>query len=134
MQNAGRRRPGSREWGIFYRLGLDGISLFMVLLTALLLPLIGARLVELHPRPASAAFYAMLLALTTGVVGVFVALDMFLFYVFWEMMLIPMYFLIGIWGGQGADLRGGQVLPLHRGRLAADAGRDPVPVLPASRR
>src|SRR5690606_29918851 len=45
-------------------------------------------------------YYSMLLALTTGVVGVFVAMDMFLFYVFWEMMLIPMYFLIGVWGGQ----------------------------------
>jgi NADH-quinone oxidoreductase subunit M len=87
------------EWGIFYRLGLDGISLFMLLLTALLLPLsiLGSWT---YIRENQRVFYAMLLALTTGVVGVFVALDMFLFYVFWEMMLIPMYFLIGIWGGK----------------------------------
>jgi NADH-quinone oxidoreductase subunit M len=87
------------EWGIHYRLGMDGISLFMVLLTTLLLPLmvLGSWT---YIRERQRGFYASLLALTTGVVGVFVALDMFLFYVFWEMMLIPMYFLIGLWGGK----------------------------------
>lgn len=87
------------DWGIYYRLGLDGISLFMVMLTALLLPLmvLGSWTYITERQPL---FYAMLLALTTGVVGVFVATDLFLFYVFWEMMLIPMYFLIGIWGGR----------------------------------
>ncbi|HEX7239164.1 MAG TPA: NADH-quinone oxidoreductase subunit M [Longimicrobiaceae bacterium] len=87
------------EWGIHYRLGMDGISLFMVLLTTLLLPLmvLGSWT---YIRERQRWFYAMLLALTSGVVGVFVALDMFLFYVFWEIMLIPMYFLIGIWGGK----------------------------------
>ena len=87
------------DWGITYRLGLDGISLFMVLLTTLLLPLmvLGSWT---YIREGQRGFYASLLALTTGVVGVFVALDMFLFYVFWEMMLIPMYFLIGVWGGR----------------------------------
>jgi NADH-quinone oxidoreductase subunit M len=88
-----------REWGIAYRVGLDGISLFMVLLTTFLLPLavLGSwTYITTREKP----YYAMLLSLTTGVVGVFVALDMFLFYVFWEMMLIPMYFLIGVWGGK----------------------------------
>jgi len=87
------------DWGIHYRIGLDGISLFMVLLTTLLLPLmvLGSWT---YIRERRRGFYASLLALTSGVVGVFVALDMFLFYVFWEMMLIPMYFLIGIWGGK----------------------------------
>ena len=91
--------PWIREWGIHYSLGLDGISLFMVMLTALLLPLmvLGSwTYIQTRER----VYYAMLLALTTGVVGVFVALDMFLFYVFWEIMLIPMYFLIGVWGGK----------------------------------
>ena len=91
--------PWIEAWGIFYRVGLDGISLFMVLLTTLLLPLsvLGSwSYIQSRERP----YYAMLLALTAGVVGVFVALDMFLFYVFWEMMLIPMYFLIGVWGGK----------------------------------
>jgi NADH-quinone oxidoreductase subunit M len=91
--------PWMPEWGIYYRVGLDGISLFMVMLTALLLPLmiLGSwTYIQTRER----VYYSMLLALTTGVVGVFVALDMFLFYVFWEMMLIPMYFLIGVWGGK----------------------------------
>ena len=87
------------QWGIRYQVGLDGISLFMVLLTTLLLPLmvLGSWT---YIRVGKRGFYASLLALTAGVVGVFVALDMFLFYVFWEVMLIPMYFMIGIWGGK----------------------------------
>lgn len=87
------------DWGIRYQVGLDGISLFMVLLTTFLLPLmvLGSWT---YIRDRKRGFYAALLALTTGVVGVFVALDMFVFYVFWEIMLIPMYFLIGIWGGK----------------------------------
>lgn len=91
--------PWMSDWGVYYRVGLDGISLFMVLLTALLLPLmvLGSWT---YIRERQRAFYAMLLALTSGVIGVFVALDMFLFYVFWEIMLIPMYFLIGVWGGK----------------------------------
>ena len=91
--------PWIADWGIYYRVGLDGISLFMVLLTTFLLPLsvLGSwTYIEKREK----AYYAMLLTLTTGVVGVFVAMDMFLFYVFWEMMLIPMYFLIGVWGGK----------------------------------
>jgi NADH-quinone oxidoreductase subunit M len=87
------------DWGISWRLGLDGISLFMVLLTTLLLPLMVAGSWT-YIRKGERSYYAALLALTSGVVGVFVSLDMFLFYVFWEMVLIPMYFLIGLWGGR----------------------------------
>ena len=87
------------QWGIRYQLGMDGISLFMVLLTTLLLPLMVLGSWS-YIREGKRGFYASLLALTAGVVGVFVALDMFLFYVFWEVMLIPMYFMIGIWGGR----------------------------------
>jgi len=85
-------------WGITYAVGVDGISLFMVLLTTLLLPLCvlsSWTYITRHEK----AYYALLLALTTGVVGVFLATDLFVFYVFWEVMLIPMYFLIGVWGG-----------------------------------
>jgi NADH-quinone oxidoreductase subunit M len=87
------------DWGIRYQIGMDGISLFMVLLTTFLLPLmvLGSWT---YIRDRQRGFYASLLGLTAGVVGVFVALDMFLFYVFWEVMLIPMYFMIGIWGGK----------------------------------
>jgi NADH-quinone oxidoreductase subunit M len=91
--------PWLPDWGIFYRVGLDGLSLVLVLLAVGLLPLmvLGSwTYIQRRQR----TFYAMLLLLTTGVIGVFVAFDLFLFYVFWEMMLIPMYFLIGIWGGE----------------------------------
>lgn len=98
MQNCAAA-PWIEEWGIYYRIGIDGISLFMVLLTAFLLPLMVLGSWS-YIRSRERAFYAMLLVLTTGVMGVFVATDIFLFYVFWEMMLIPMYFLIGIWGGK----------------------------------
>ena len=87
------------QWGISYAVGIDGISLMMVLLSTLLMPLcvLGSYNYITQREPA---YYALLLILTTGMIGVFVATDMFLFYVFWEVMLIPMYFLIGIWGGK----------------------------------
>src|SRR5256714_1315905 len=85
-------------WGIQYHVGVDGISLFLVLLTTFLVPLsvLGSYT---YITKRERAFYANLLVLTTGMIGVFVALDLFLFYVMWEVMLIPMYFIIGIWGG-----------------------------------
>ena len=91
--------PWVKAWGIGYHVGVDGISLFMVLLTTFLVPL--SVLGSYHYiTKRERAFYANLLVLTTGMVGVFVALDLFLFYVMWEVMLIPMYFIIGIWGGE----------------------------------
>ena len=90
--------PWIAGWGIRFTVGADGFSLVLVLLTVLLMPLsvLGSyRYITRHER----AFYSLLLVLTTGMLGVFVALDMFLFYVMWEVMLIPMYFIIGIWGG-----------------------------------
>ena len=85
-------------WGIHVTVGLDGISLFLVLLTTFLMPLsiLGSWN---YITKREAGFYALLLVLTTGMIGVFVALDLFLFYVMWEVMLIPMYFIIGVWGG-----------------------------------
>src|SRR2546427_2105045 len=86
-------------WGIRYRVGVDGISLFMVLLTTFLTPLsVLGSYNYITKRERS--FYALLLVLTTGMIGVFVALDLFFFYVMWEVMLIPMYFIIGVWGGE----------------------------------
>lgn len=87
------------QWGVAYRVGIDGISLFMVLLSTLLTPLcvLGSWT---YITERERGFYALLLVLLTGMLGVFVSLDLFLFYVFWEVMLIPMYFLIGIWGGK----------------------------------
>jgi NADH-quinone oxidoreductase subunit M len=91
--------PWVAGWGISYHVGVDGISLFMVLLTTFLVPL--SVLGSYHYiTKRERGFYANLLVLTTGMIGVFVALDLFLFYVMWEVMLIPMYFIIGIWGGE----------------------------------
>jgi NADH-quinone oxidoreductase subunit M len=87
------------RWGINYEVGLDGISLFMVLLSTFLGPLcvLGSyRYITARER----GFYALLLALIAGLVGCFVALDLFVFYIYFELMLIPMYFIIGIWGGK----------------------------------
>src|SRR6476659_4311214 len=90
--------PWIPRWGISYQVGIDGISLFMVLLTTVMMPLsVLASWTSITRRER--AFYALMLALLTGLVGVFIALDLFLFYVFFEVMLIPMYFIIGIWGG-----------------------------------
>jgi NADH-quinone oxidoreductase subunit M len=91
-------RPWIGGWGIHYTVGLDGISLFLVLLTTLLMPLsvLGSWS---YITKRENGFYSLLLVLTTGMIGVFVSLDLFLFYVMWELMLIPMYFIIGVWGG-----------------------------------
>ena len=90
--------PWIEQFGIAYRVGIDGISLFMVLLTTLIMPIcVLASWQSITDRVKE--FMAMMLLLETGMIGVFCALDLFLFYVFWEAMLIPMYFLIGIWGG-----------------------------------
>jgi NADH-quinone oxidoreductase subunit M len=84
-------------YGIGYRVGIDGISVMMVLLSVVMMPLVvwgSWRGIDTKQR----GYYALLMALNTGMLGVFVSLDLFLFYVFWELLLIPMYFLIGTWG------------------------------------
>lgn len=85
------------QLGTFYHLGIDGISLPMILLTTLLgfLACIASfSITERHKE-----YFALYLLLEIGMLGTFVALDLFLFYIFWEVVLVPMYFLIGIWGG-----------------------------------
>jgi NADH-quinone oxidoreductase subunit M len=89
------------EWipsiGAKYHLGIDGISLLLVLLTTFLgMIAILSSWSAIHLRTKE--YYILLLLLQTGMIGVFVSLDFFLFYVFWEVMLVPMYFLIGVWG------------------------------------
>jgi NADH-quinone oxidoreductase subunit M len=82
---------------IRYHVGIDGVSLWLIILSTLLTPVsvaISWRSIEKRPKE----FYAFLLLLEFGVVGVFAALDLFLFYVFWEVALVPMYFLVGVWG------------------------------------
>lgn len=87
------------SWGARFTVGLDGISLMMVLLTTFMMFLASLGSWT-SVRQKTAAYYALLLVLTTGMLGVFMALDLFLFYVMWEVMLVPMYFIVGIWGGQ----------------------------------
>lgn len=80
-----------------YFMGIDGLSMPMVLLTALISFI--ATISSWNINTSVKGYFALFLLLDTGMMGVFVSLDMFLFYVFWELMLLPMYFLIGIWGG-----------------------------------
>jgi NADH-quinone oxidoreductase subunit M len=82
---------------IYYFLGVDGISISMVLLTALICFI--SVFASFSIKQGEKGYYALLMLLDTGMMGVFVSLDFFLFYIFWEVMLLPMYFLIGIWGG-----------------------------------
>jgi NADH-quinone oxidoreductase subunit M len=92
-----------KEWiplfGSRFKLGIDGISIWLVLLTTFLTPIV---LLSAHGAVKTKVreFVAIILVLEAGMLGAFLALDLFLFYIFWEVMLIPMYLLIGIWGGQ----------------------------------
>jgi NADH-quinone oxidoreductase subunit M len=103
VTNAEMQFVVAHEWipslGVTYKVGIDGLSLFLVLLVTLTMPIVilsaykavGERVKEFH---------VLMLLLETAMIGAFVSLDLFLFYVFWELMLIPMYFLIGMWGGE----------------------------------
>ncbi len=89
--------------GISYQVGVDGISLWMLLLAAFLCPvavLVSWKFLDDRPEMQAAPFIFFLLLLETGVLGVFAALDLILFFIFWEAMLVPAYFLIGRWGGE----------------------------------
>ncbi|HVA57474.1 MAG: NADH-quinone oxidoreductase subunit M [Gemmatimonadaceae bacterium] len=90
--------PWIPSWGIRFTVGIDGISLMMILLTTsmMVLAVLGSWT---SIRKRAHSYYALLLILTAGMLGVFMALDLFLFYVMWEVMLVPMYFIIGVWGG-----------------------------------
>lgn len=87
------------SFGIHFTLGVDGISLWLVLLTTFLGPIVMLSAKEAIVDKVREFVIAMLL-LETGMIGAFLSLDLFLFYVFWEVMLVPMYFIIGVWGGE----------------------------------
>jgi NADH-quinone oxidoreductase subunit M len=91
------RVPWIPRFNIYYFLGLDGISLALILLTTVVsfISMIASWKIDKYVR----GYCILFLLLETGMVGTFVSLDFFLFYIFWEVMLLPMYFLIGIWGG-----------------------------------
>jgi NADH-quinone oxidoreductase subunit M len=91
--------PWIPSWGARFAIGIDGMALMMILLTTFIMVLssLGSWT---YIRTRTHSFYALMLVLTTGILGVFMSLDLFLFYVMWEVMLVPMYFIIGIWGGE----------------------------------
>jgi NADH-quinone oxidoreductase subunit M len=91
--------PWIPSWGIHFIVGIDGIALVMILLTtAIMLLAVPGSWTSIRTR--THGYYALLLILTSGMLGVFMSLDLVLFYVMWEVMLVPMYFIIGIWGGE----------------------------------
>jgi len=91
--------PWLPSLGIAYRVEVDGLSILLVLLTALLQPVVFlSSWGSIHEKVKG--YIVAMLFLETGVLGAFLATDMFLFYVFWELMLVPMYFIIGVWGGE----------------------------------
>ena len=91
--------PWIPSWGARFAIGIDGMALMMILLTTFIMAL-AAMGSWTYIRTRTHSFYALMLVLTTGMLGVFMSLDLFLFYVMWEVMLVPMYFIIGIWGGE----------------------------------
>jgi NADH-quinone oxidoreductase subunit M len=93
--------PWIEQFNIFYSLAVDGISLPMVILNGLLffICILSSWTIEKSPK----SYFALLLMLQSSVFGVFFAMDFFLFYVYWEVMLLPMFFLIGVWGGENRE-------------------------------
>jgi NADH-quinone oxidoreductase subunit M len=93
------RLPWIADWGVYYDVGLDGVNLLLVVLTAFLGPLVVAGSWTSITREVK-LFHAMLFTLQFAMLGTFLAQDLFLFYLFWEAMMIPMFLIIGIWGGE----------------------------------
>jgi NADH-quinone oxidoreductase subunit M len=90
--------PWIPSMGISFYMGIDGISVWLILLATILTPL--AILASWHITDRAKEYFLFMLVLEIGMIGVFASLDLFLFYLFWEIVLIPMYFLIGVWGGE----------------------------------
>jgi NADH-quinone oxidoreductase subunit M len=93
------RLPWIPAWGVNYLIGLDGYNILLVMLTAFLGPLVVAGAFSAIQKDVK-LFYAMVFLIQFAMLGTFVAQDLFVFYLFWETMLIPMFLLIGIWGGE----------------------------------
>jgi len=93
------RLPWIPDWGVSYLIGLDGFNVLLVLLTAFLGPLVVAGSFTAITKDVK-LFHAMLFLIQFAMLGTFVAQDLFLFYLFWELMLVPMFLIIGIWGGE----------------------------------
>ncbi len=121
--------------GAQYHLGIDGISFLLIMLTTVLGFLaVLSSWTAIQERVKE--YYAMFLLLQVGMLGVFMSLDFFLFYVFWEVMLVPMYFIIGVWGGPRKLYAAIKFFLYTLGRLRPDAAGNPdaLPELHAARR
>ena len=123
-QNTGFQLVHEAEWvmGLTYKLGVDGISILFVMLTTFMMPLViyASWGVTTRVKEYMVAF----LLLETLMLGVFMALDLVLFYLFFEAGLIPMFLIIGIWGWQKPHLCIVQILPLYAIGFGSDADRD----------
>ena len=93
------RLPWIADWGVYYQIGLDGYNVLLVLLTAFLGPLVVAGAFTAVTKDVK-LFHAMVFLIQFAMLGAFVAQDLFLFYLFWEAMMIPMFVIIGLWGGE----------------------------------
>ncbi|MEW6073986.1 MAG: NADH-quinone oxidoreductase subunit M [Planctomycetota bacterium] len=133
--------PGGEAVAVRYKLGADGLSLLMVGLTAILMPLVVLSSYG-HIKERTKEFLVWLLVMETGMLGVFLALDLVLFYFFWEVSLVPLYFMVGIWGGTNRlyatvkfflyTLAGSLVMLVAVIALIARAGTTDVPALVAA--
>lgn len=92
--------PWVTQWNVRYATGIDGISLWMIIATTFMMPVSILTAWSMAGRDHLKGYLALLLTTQTGILGVFCSLDMFLFYLFWEATLVPLYFLIGMWGGR----------------------------------
>ena len=119
-----------------YALGVDGIALVLIAMSAVLVPV--CLLAAWHDVPEVGRrqqnYFALMLVLETFMIGVFAATDVFLFYVLFEAMLVPVYFLIGSYGGARRQYAAVKFLLLRAHRRAGHAGRRHRPVLPGPRR
>ncbi len=94
-----QQAPWIPQLGINYHVGVDGLTLILILLTTIVVP-VALYVVDMAIKRRQKEFLILMLLLEASLIGVFVSLDLVLFYFFWEGMLIPTYFLIGVWGGQ----------------------------------
>ena len=110
------RHPWIPTLGVEYRVGVDGLGLLMVLLSALVVPM--AMLASWKIEERVPLYFALVLFLQAGLFGTFTALNFFHWFIFWELSLIPAFFLIQLWGGPMAHVGGDAVLRLYHGRAA----------------
>ena len=124
--------PFIPQIGSYLRIGVDGVSLPLVFLNCFLSFLVVLISWKFELRPQ--LYFVLVQFLQTAVTGVFVSLDLFVFFLFWELELAPMFLLIGIWGGAAPRVRGDEVHHLHDRRHRLHAGRHPGAVLHDRRR